>query len=920
MNQESRSKTRSTTSQRTEADPLPLLTTKLYRPPVTPDLEQRARLIERLQRNRQRPLTLISAPAGYGKTMLASLWLESCGCPSAWLSLDEADNDLPTFVRYLLAAVLSAFPTLELKTQSLLDAPTAASVPVLARYLLNDLAQIENRFILALDDIHLIQEQAILDLLGELLHHSPPFLHLVLIGRYDPDLPIPSSRARSQVTEIRAPDLRFTPEETAGLLRQMLQREIDDAVAAEWTQRTEGWVTALRLAALSLRHRGWSDGLAVNIEGDNRYIQEYLLAEVLSHLPAAKQAWLLKTSILDRFCAPLIEAVCLTGPGESASLANVTGEVLISRLQRENLFLVPLDGRGEWFRFHHLFQQYLLGLLQAQLGATEVAALRRRASGWYAENGLLQEALQYALRAGDVDAAVHLVEQRRYDLMNRERWSLLGRWLALLPEDAVQESLPLMSARGYLAVHRGQNLEMVTVQQQAERLLAKLSPESAEVQTTRAEFSVIQGALDILVGQPTRAIAAARRSMEMLPPQALHIRSIAIATTAIGLQMQGDLKQGVALIEKAFAIPSWPAGLRAKLAHYLCIAYFQEGYLGSILRTAREYLPIAEQLHLGESLSFVRYHLGSAHYQRNEFAQAERYLLALWQDRAISAPNYLAMGTFALALSYLAQDRLVEAEQVIDLISAHFQETRDSFALANTEAFRVELALRKGDLVEARYLSRSIDFDMRPPIWFFYVPQLTAMKLLLAEGTVSSLDEARTRLDALDEQMHKIRRNNVRIDVLALQALVCDAQGDETTALQKLRAALELGSIGENIRTFVDLGRPMAGLLTRLSETHADSRVTSYIDRILAAFAAEDPAKKRQKLQPATTLLENPLTLRERQVIRLLATDLSPQDVAHKLVISPHTLNTHTKNIYHKLEVHKRAEAVRRARELGWLR
>jgi len=279
------------------AEPLPLLTTKLYRPPVTPDLEQRDRLIERLQRNRQRPLTLISAPAGYGKTMLASMWLESCGCPSAWLSLDEADNDLLTFVRYLLAAVLSAFPTLELKTLSLLDAPTVASVPVLARYLLNDLAQVEGRFILALDDIHLIQEQAILKLLGELLHHSPPFLHLVLVGRHDPDLPIPSLRARSQVTEIRAQDLRFTPEETAGLLRQMLLREVDEAVAAEWTQRTEGWVTALRLAALSLRHRGWSDGLAVNIEGDNRYIQEYLLAEVLSHLPAAKQAWLWTVSV-----------------------------------------------------------------------------------------------------------------------------------------------------------------------------------------------------------------------------------------------------------------------------------------------------------------------------------------------------------------------------------------------------------------------------------------------------------------------------------------------------------------------------------------------------------------------------------------------------------------------------------------------
>ncbi|NIV35625.1 MAG: hypothetical protein GWN58_41085, partial [Anaerolineae bacterium] len=585
-----------------------------------------------------------------------------------------------------------------------------------------DLAQVEDRFILALDDVHVIHEQPIIDLLGELLARPLPSLHLVLIGRHDPDLPIPSLRARSQVTEVRAQDLRFTPEETAGLLRQMLHREVDDAAAAEWTRRTEGWVTALRLAALSLRHRDGSDDLAMNIEGDNRYIQEYLLAEVLAYLPAAKQAWLLKTSILDRFCAPLIEAVCLTGPGDSASLANVTGEVFISRLQRENLFLVPLDGRGEWFRFHHLFQRHLLTMLQGQMSGGEIAALRLRASRWHAENGLVEEALQYALAAGDVDAAVHLVEQYRYDLMNTEQWSRLERWMKLLPEDAVAQNPVLMSTLAYVSTYRGEDLVMLTSMQQAEHMLAKLPPEAPEVPVVRGEVAVIQGVLDIVVGHVARAVTTVQESLELLPPQALHIRGMATAILAVGLQMQGDLRQGVAVCREALADRALPAGMQARVLFYLSIAYVQEGNLTGVLGSSRECLRIAEPLRRVESLSFARYFLGVAHYLRDEFAQAEPYLLALLEDRAVSAPNYLANGVFALALICLAHDRLVEAEQVIDLVGAHFEETGDSFALAYTEAFRVELALRKGDLAEAHRLSQGVEFNVRPPIWFFYVP------------------------------------------------------------------------------------------------------------------------------------------------------------------------------------------------------
>ena len=345
-----------------KADTLPILTTKLYRPPVTGELESRAALLERLDRSRARPLTLISAPAGYGKSTLASMWLEASGYPSGWVALDEGDNDLRMFTSYLVAALLRIFPGAELKTQGLLQAPVLAPAPVLARYLLNDLDQIEESFILALDDLYMIHEQDIYDFIGELLRHPARAMHLVLITRRDPPLPLAALRARRQVTEVRARDLRFTAAEAGRLLSKMLQREVDEEAAAAWTEQTEGWVTALQLAALSLRHRDQGEGLAAYVPGGSRYLQDYLVAEVLGRLSPGRQGWLLATSLLDRFCASLCEAVCQfeTGCQEDG----MTGEGFVSWLGEENLFLIPLDDQEQWFRYHHLFQHLLQQTLQ----------------------------------------------------------------------------------------------------------------------------------------------------------------------------------------------------------------------------------------------------------------------------------------------------------------------------------------------------------------------------------------------------------------------------------------------------------------------------------------------------------------------------------------------------------------------------
>jgi len=893
-------------------DSMPLLGTKLYRPPVSPNLEQRNRLLVRLDQNRQRPLTLISAPAGYGKTILASQWLESCNCSSAWYSLDESDNDLRVFVSYFLAAVSGTFPDLAFRSLNLLDAPNPPSITVFARALINDLDQIHETFILVLDDIHLIHDHQICDLFDLLLQHPPRHLHLVLIGRHDPAFEIIPLRARSQVTEIRTFDLRFTTQETIRLMRKMLNREIDPKVAADWTQRTDGWVTALRLAVLSLRHRGQDDDLSLRIRGDSRYLRDYLLAEVLSRVPASYQNYLIKISFLDRFCGSLCEAIFHTDINQDTEGMN--GKTFIDWLECENLFLIPLDDQYQWFRFHHLFQEHLLELLKTQLNIEEISTLQMRASSWFSKNRLLDDAIRYALAAGENQAAVHLVEQHRYELMNTQQWHRLERWLNLLPAEVVDQNPLLKSAKAFLGLYSGQDQAIFDYLEFVERLLPTILVDDPRLPVIQAEHDALQSIIDIAFGRVASGIARAQNSRLHLPPQAKYAQSIAVITMALCLQMEGNFASCLALLQGELDSQSWSVELKVRLTQSLCIAFMQEGDLTGLIRFAAEYLPLAEKLQLGESISDLRYFIGTAHYLRYEFAQAENYLLALLEDRITSAPSYLANGIFVLALMYQAEGREAEADQVIDTISATLRDAKDLSAWTTVEAFRVELVLRRGRVMDARRLSQGIEFHRRPPLWFFYVPQLTEIKLLLTEGGLQNIKEACTRLETLAAEMAKINRNNVRIDALSLLALARATQGDQLAAFSHIHEALRLGYRGRFIRTFIDLGQPMADLLADFQAENPDFPHRGYLDQIMAAFPKNQHA---QGFTPDQSKLVEPLTDRELEVLTLLAQRLSNKEIAAKLVISPRTVKRHTLNIYQKLDVNSRLQAVEKAAELG---
>jgi len=900
-----------------------ILRTKLQRPPVASDILPRARLLDRLNEGRQRTLTLISAPAGYGKSTLASRWVSACDSPNGWVSLDERDSDLRTFLSYFLAAIRSLFPKTELRTEALLEATHFPSPVDVARYLLNDLHQIMEPFIVVLDDYHHIQRGShVHDLVTEILAYPPQAMHLVLLTRRDPSLPIARLRGRGQMTEIRTADLRFTLAETAGFLSKMLKVPLNDATVALLEKKTEGWVTGLRLAGLYLRGEDDLKQRVQELSGSSKHITQYLVSEVLARQHPDIAAFLVKTSILDRYCAPLCQALHLRGAERRNGEQDFDAQRFIDWLVEGNIFAIPLDDQGYWFRYHHLFQEFLQNLLRKQTNDETIAGLHMQASNWLADNGLIDEAVRHALAAGNTDAAIHLVVAHRYDLMNNSQFIRLRYLLELLPANAAAATSLLVSARAFIGIDQGEDMEIYNCTDQARRMLEKLSSKSEEYATLKSEMDVVQGFIDMATGNPDSALAHAEDALNSpsLSEAALMIRSLGTFTVAVSHQMQGNAVQAVRILSEELLRRAWPPNLRARMYFSMAISHYLDTDLSGVTHSCNRCLQIIQDLPFVHTRTFAHYLLGAVYYLRNDVAEAESHLQVVLDNCEASNPSYVSNAGFIMACIKLNQGYTEQAEQILNRIELHFKENGYDSGVTMTQGFRAEFALMQGDVQKARQLSRDVDFDFRPPLWFFYVPQLTPIKLLLAEGTDRSLKEARARLFELDEQMGRIHRKSVRIDVVALLALVCHKMGEEAAALENLQTALALAEPGGWVRNFVDLGGPMTDLLERLNQAKPGH---TYALQVLVACKADaqnnmpsDPnAEQRSRLagQAAVRILSN----RETEILQLLAEGLSNKEIASRLYIATETVKTHVQNVYRKLDAKGRMAAVIAARTLG---
>lgn len=899
-----------------------ILITKLYIPVPRTKIIQRPRLIDRLNEGLDRKLTLISASAGFGKTTLVSEWVTGCGRPVAWLSLDEGDSDYVRFLSHLVAALQTIGENLGGGVVSALQSPQPPSIESLLTILLNEISALPYKFILVLDDYHVIDATWIDDALNFLLEHLPPQMHLVIGTRENPQLSLSRLRARGHLIELRDTDLRFTPGEAAAFLDQVMDLSLSADEITVLESRTEGWIAGLQLAALSMQGRKDISAFIRKFAGDNRYIMDYLVEEVLQRQPDPIRNFLLQTSILDRLHGPLCDAV--TGQEDGSSR--------LQSLERGNFFVVPLDDRRQWYRYHHLFAEVLSAHLRSDQ-PDRVAELHRRASIWFERHGLADEAIRHSLAANDFGRAADLVELSIPALRRSRQETAMLKWLKALPDELIR-CRPVLSVWYAGALLAGGELDaapdrlrdaeqwLETTADPGERQQVHPSGmvvvDEEEFRRLPSVIAVYRAGLALVLGDVPAVMQYARRALELVPKNDHLPRGAATALLGLALWRNGDLEEarrmfadGIASVQLAGAISD---AINGSIA--LAEIRIAQGRLHEAMHIYERGLQLAADHGEPDLRGTADIYVGMSELCRehDDLEAATRSLLrSKEQGEHTGFPSYRYRWRVAMARIREAEGDLNDAFDL--LCEAESLYANDFFLdVRPAAALKARLRAKQGRLGEALDWAReqglSAMDDLCYPREFEHIVLarviLAQYKSDRAERTIL---EAIGLLERLLQAAEEGGRTGSALEILVVQAIARHTQGDVPAALLLLRRALTLAEPEGYVRIFADEGRPMEVLLEAAAEAGI---APNYVQRLLTAFGLAKPVIRKP--------LDEPLSERERDVLRLLGTDLSGPDIARELRVSLNTLRTHTKNIYVKLEVNNRRAAVRRAEELDLLK
>jgi LuxR family maltose regulon positive regulatory protein len=879
----------------------PILTTKLCAPSVRPDWVLRSRLIKRLDLGAQNKLTLISAPAGFGKTTLIASWLHGLADRQhhkprvAWLSLERDDNDPVRFITYFIAGLQRIDPGMGQTARSYLSTPHLPDLNHIMTLVINDLDILTEPVVLVLDDYHVIKHPDLQSSIAFFLEHLPRHCHLVIATREEPSLPLPRLRVRSEVVEIRLQDLRFTTEETSLFLRRTMGLDLTGEAARALEDCTEGWAAGLQMAALSLRGRERTEDGAqpiweIKALGAHRDIIDYLAAEVMRRQPSDVRTFLNQTSLLDRFNASLCDAVTERSDAQA----------MLIQLEKANLFLIPLDERREWYRYHHIFADFL----RRELAEPQRIALHSRAGRWCESHGLTEEAIKHALAARDYEAVVRLIRSGAEEWSRNGGFNTLLDWINALPESVVRAHTDLLVRKAWILHLRG---EVAAGESYGALAVEHQRPDDAPLH--RGMLLSFRAYLAIHRGEPAKAVKLAQESLALLGDTESYYRTGALFHLGHAQHLVGDQRAAIQTLRQAIA-------LGQRLGHHL-ISLVALGYLMQFLNQQgqlREAILMCEQAsarHLDERgrplpmAGLIYAAVGMLYYETNDIERADHYLstgITLCRQMGMILPALVGQCTLA-RLQYARG----ETEAAWDTLAAarHLAVRSEHRRLARMVAVTTAgLQLRQGyvaaaELTLADLLVASDRSEQE---------DLICARLLLAQGKAQS---ARELLQPLEQSARNQGRRGSLIAIHLLQALVHQHLNCTTAALDSLEQAICLAATEGYYRIFLDEAPAIATLLPQQKHTAPD-----FVASLLEYFSSTPTDKKAAaaRLPLVERLSETQLT-----VLRLVADGLSNRGIASELAIAESTTKWHLGQIYSKLNVYSRTQAVARARQLNLL-
>ncbi len=912
----------------------PILTTKLYAPPPRAELVTRPRLIDRLNRGLRRApgVSLVCAPAGFGKTTLVSYWLRQVNRPVAWLSLDEGDNDPNRFLNYFIAALRQIFPQIEPSTHSMYPAPPLQNeqLETVLTLLINEIAGTTGQFVLVLDDYHEITTAAIHQLLTFWLDYLPPQLHVVIISRVDPPLPVARLRGRGQLTEVRAADLRFALEEAADFLNRLMGLNLAADDVAALAQRTEGWVVGLQLAAYSMQENPNRSKFVARFTGDDRYVTDYLVDEVFSRQPQLVQEFLLRTSILGRLNGSLCDAVLNSAGSVQPAGQFATSQAILEYLEQSNLFIIPLDNQRRWYRHHQLFADLLRHRLQ-QTRPELLPELHRRAAEWHEAQDFNSEALHHFLAAKDFLRAAPLIESIGAIVywQHGEFNTLLG-WLNQLPRPLVYSRPKLCLLYAEVLYLAGQFDALEPFLNAAEAALqpggnAPATPEGefllGEVLAIRVLAAGVQGD----TSRAVQAIELAFRALKLLPTEEHRLRALLTLGLAEAYYLNGQMDTAAHTYQTASELALAGDNLFLALASLfrLTHVFIIKGQLNNSAAVCAAIQRLIDERPMPIALA-TNIHLADLQRERNQLDTAEQQLQAAFaaEQQQWTNPRIAIEANLTLGRTRQAKGDFAGAAQAFQVAAqVEFQhQTTSAWDLPPIEPYRARLELARGNLAAAdRWLAEQKLQPTDPLNHLNAVDYFTLARALLARGQTAS---AQTLLERLRQSAVADGRGLHQIEALALLALAHHAAGRPSEAFAALEQALNLAAPEGFVRIFLDEGQPALTLLAAFCQSPAAGGPAAAYARCLLTEAgavalpvsspAEKPAAKSQNLV-------EPLTSREIEVLQLIAGGFTNHEIAARLVLTTGTVKLHAHNIYGKLGVNSRTQAIARATALGLL-